>query len=217
VFSTILFGNVFLSSPDPFDIKSSDGKYMFYLNNFLSIYLSIYLFIYLFLYTFANAKFICIFKSLWILKKSRSISHRNTRLIPNWSYRISRLASMYAEYRRSADSERRCTHSHAWRASSPVNRATHYHKCPRRARPTRKSVSQIARVGLCHLSPPARSPATAALLHDAFASFPRSGARDQIALVLPSFPTSGWSDVSVYTCTLFHKDANSTLTFAKFF
>lgn len=60
-----------------------------------------------------------------------------------------------------ADSEWRCTHSHAWRASSPVNRATHYHKCPRRARPTRKSVSQIARVGLCHLSPPARSPATA--------------------------------------------------------
>lgn len=38
------------------------------------------------------------------------------------------------------------------RESRPVNRATHYHKCPRdAARPTRKSVSQIARVGLCHL------------------------------------------------------------------
>lgn len=36
--------------------------------------------------------------------------------------------------------------------SRPVNRATHYHKCPRAGdRPTRKSVSQIARVGLCHL------------------------------------------------------------------
>lgn len=34
--------------------------------------------------------------------------------------------------------------------SRPVNRATHYHKCTP-ARPTRKSVSQIARVGLCHL------------------------------------------------------------------
>lgn len=38
------------------------------------------------------------------------------------------------------------------RESRPVNRATHYHKCPRAGvRPTRKSVSQIARVGLCHL------------------------------------------------------------------
>lgn len=36
------------------------------------------------------------------------------------------------------------------RESRPVNRATHYHKCAP-ARPTRKSVSQIARVGLCHL------------------------------------------------------------------
>lgn len=46
----------------------------------------------------------------------------------------------------------------ASRASRPVNRATHYHKCPHRARPTRKSVSQIARVGLCHLSPAGRAP-----------------------------------------------------------
>lgn len=70
-------------------------------------------------------------------------------------------ASMYAGKSLTTHSERRCTHSHVWRASSPVNRATHYHKCPRWARPTRKSVSQIARVGLCHLSPPARSLVTA--------------------------------------------------------
>jgi len=158
------------------------------------------------------------FASLNISKDIKEITiDKSSKYTINTKLIVSYFAScINAEYRRSTDSERRCTHSHAWRASSPVNRATHYHKCPRWARPTRKSVSQIARVGLCHLSPPARSPTTAALLHDAFASFPRSGARDQIALVLPSFPTSGWSDVSVYTCTLFHKDANSTLTFKIF-
>jgi len=61
-----------------------------------------------------------------------------------------------------ADSERRCSARNA-RLSRPVNRSTHYHKCPRRARPTRKSVSQIARVGLCHLS----RPGPLALLRDA--------------------------------------------------
>jgi len=94
--------------------------------------------------------------------------------------------------RLTADSERRCSARNA-QTSRPVNRSTHYHKCPRRARPTRKSVSQIARVGLCHLSRPGPlALLRSALLRDArsprFHGAKRSDACDRIApLALPFF------------------------------
>lgn len=114
------------------------------------------------------------------------------------------------------NSERRCTHSHTLvEASRPVNRATHYHKCPSRARPTRKSVSQITRVGLCHLSPlirPARPlctpPRCARLVSTEQIARPD---RAHSFLCPSSSRRSGRNNVSGYL----HYFANNTLVFVQ--
>jgi len=98
-----------------------------------------------------------------------------------------------ADPRLTADSERRCSARNA-QTSRPVNRSTHYHKCPRRARPTRKSVSQIARVGLCHLSrpglPPPRAPPLRAPPRSPRFAPERSGAMHAIESLLSRCPSS---------------------------